>query len=268
MARRMIVPGVHIEEEQNNNIPKNLVQEQRIKAKNETSEEESDSKNFRNEAVETETEGSTNDKKENSVAKKHSEKIVSKSDGITTDKVTSKNSSTRNTSKKVNIKNKKAGAKSELPNNNTKAIATQKSNTNSIEKKTLKKSATKSQKKIKIPSTNKIEKVEKQKKLVIVGEATKGGWNIQEGQQFTQISENKFEITIYLKANKEYLILPHYQDWTHKWATSNQANVWQGVLDIQGSGNNFKVPDKTGNYKIELDFSRPKAVYRLIKILV
>lgn len=190
MTRRIIAPGVHIEEGKNYNIPTNLVQEQ----KHITHPEEENIINSEEDIKESRNEIS---------------------------KIESKKQTSKTTSDKTQVKSPEKEQKNEI-----------------------------------------------QQSLVVVGNATRGGWNTKRGQKFKQIDEKKYEITIYLKANKEYLVLPNYADWDNKWATSNQKDIWQGTLEKQGSGNNFRVPDKTGKYKIELDFSKTKATYKLIKTFV
>lgn len=98
--------------------------------------------------------------------------------------------------------------------------------------------------------------------LFLVGDATSGGWNnpvpVPE-QQFTQISETLYEITVNLVGGKQYLFLPKNGDWSHKFACKKTADQSADGGDFgYDSSDNFPGPAAGGNYKISVDFQRGK----------
>jgi hypothetical protein len=102
-------------------------------------------------------------------------------------------------------------------------------------------------------------------KIVIVGGATPGDWGVSSGQDFTKTAEGKYSITIALKANQEYLLLPDYNQWGDKWAYAS-GTALEGKFDRQGSGNNFTTTGLAeGSYKIEVDFTKGTGSYKLTK---
>jgi starch-binding outer membrane protein SusE/F len=103
-------------------------------------------------------------------------------------------------------------------------------------------------------------------KLFIVGNATPGGdatgWNNPvpvPTQQFTQISNTVYEITIPLIGDKSYLFLPENGSWTVKYGAigANNTNNVNGD-DFKAGGGDMKAPAASGTYKIEVDFQRGK----------
>lgn len=94
--------------------------------------------------------------------------------------------------------------------------------------------------------------------LYMVGDATPGGWNNPvpvPSQQFTRLNAAQFTLTIALTAGKEYLVLPVNGDWSHKYAlddNSTAASKLGGAFKYD-AGQNFKSPDVSGNYKIEVN---------------
>lgn len=103
--------------------------------------------------------------------------------------------------------------------------------------------------------------------LFLVGSATPGGdahgWDNPvpvPSQQFTQVSETQYEITIDLIGGKEYLFIPVNGDWSHKYAVKDKT---VGGLSDGGDfgydlGDNFPGPAVSGTYKISVDFQRGK----------
>jgi hypothetical protein len=102
-------------------------------------------------------------------------------------------------------------------------------------------------------------------KIVIVGGATPGDWAATSGQNFTKTGEGKYSITIPLKANSEYLLLPEYNQWGDKWGFGSGTSA-KGNFDNQGSGGNFTTNGLTaGTYKIDVDFTVGNGSYTLTK---
>ncbi|MGF2414253.1 MAG: SusE domain-containing protein, partial [Ferruginibacter sp.] len=101
-------------------------------------------------------------------------------------------------------------------------------------------------------------------KLVLVGDATPGGWSNPvpvPSQQFTRISATLYEITIPFNAgsDKAYLALPVNGDWAVKYGFigGNKANNADGD-DFKMGGGDILAPAASGNYKIQIDFQRGK----------
>jgi hypothetical protein len=102
-------------------------------------------------------------------------------------------------------------------------------------------------------------------RLFIVGNATPGGWDNPvpiPTQEFTKISDTKFEITIPLAANAFYLFLPVNGSWDAKYAVPNNgvAGLSSGG-DFQfytGGGQDIPGPAEAGTYKITVDFQTGK----------
>lgn len=99
--------------------------------------------------------------------------------------------------------------------------------------------------------------------LYLVGSATAGGWNNPvpvPTQEFAQISETLYEITINLTGGQEYLFLPVNGDWSHKYAVPKKD--LPGLSDGGDFGydknDNFPGPAASGTYKIVADFQRGK----------
>ncbi|GAB2538305.1 cadherin repeat domain-containing protein [Rufibacter soli] len=103
-------------------------------------------------------------------------------------------------------------------------------------------------------------------KIVIVGGATPGDWGASSGQNFTKTGEGKYSITIALKADSEYLLLPEYNQWDDKWAFGS-GTPSAGTFDAQGSGPNFSTKGlAAGTYKIDVDFTTGTGTYKLTKV--
>ncbi len=98
--------------------------------------------------------------------------------------------------------------------------------------------------------------------LFLVGDATPGGWTNPvpvPAQQFTKVSDTKYEITIALTAGKSYLFLPVNGDWSAKYGAigANNSNSPDGD-DFKPSGGDMLAPAVSATYKISVDFQRGK----------
>ncbi len=100
--------------------------------------------------------------------------------------------------------------------------------------------------------------------LVLVGSATASGWDnpvALPAQGFTMIDTVTYEGTFFLNGGGKYVFLPLNGDWGHKYNVAdntipdlNKGGTFgkdQGNADIPG-------PDKTGMYKILVDFQNGK----------
>jgi hypothetical protein len=96
--------------------------------------------------------------------------------------------------------------------------------------------------------------------LYIVGDATSGGsahgWDNPvpvPAQQFKQVSNGEFIITIPLLATGSYLFLPLNGDWTHKYGG---ASATGGAVLADGNvpNSNTPGPGAAGNYVIDVNF--------------
>ncbi|WP_207429852.1 hypothetical protein [Sabulibacter ruber] len=102
-------------------------------------------------------------------------------------------------------------------------------------------------------------------KIVIVGDATPAGWNPTAGQDFTKTGEGKYSITIPITAEKAFLLLPEYEQWSDKWGFGS-GTATQGALAAQGSGSDFSTKGLTsGTYKIDVDFTVGNGSFNLTK---
>jgi hypothetical protein len=95
-------------------------------------------------------------------------------------------------------------------------------------------------------------------KLYLVGDASPGGWSNPvpvPSQEFTQISNTLYELTIALTGDKSLLFLPLNGDWGDKygWAGANNANNPNGD-NLRRGGGDIKVPAASGTYKITVNF--------------
>lgn len=92
--------------------------------------------------------------------------------------------------------------------------------------------------------------------LFIVGDATPGGWTNPvptPSQQFTQVSNAEFQLTISLIGGKQYLFLPTNGDWGHKYGgTSKTGGALLADNDVPSS--NTPSPDATGNFLLTVNF--------------
>lgn len=92
--------------------------------------------------------------------------------------------------------------------------------------------------------------------LFIVGDATAGAWANPvptPSQQFTQISNAEYQISLPLVGGKTYLFLPKNGDWGHKYGgTGKTGGPLLADNDVPGS--NTPAPDASGNYLITVNF--------------
>ncbi|HXS55158.1 MAG TPA: SusE domain-containing protein [Hanamia sp.] len=104
--------------------------------------------------------------------------------------------------------------------------------------------------------------------LFIVGSATPGGsahgWDNPitqpvAAQQFTQVSNTVYTITIPLIGGGEYKFIAVNGNWTQQWsiAKNDDPDMVTGG-DLVFNGANILAPAASGNYKIEVDFQRGK----------
>lgn len=90
----------------------------------------------------------------------------------------------------------------------------------------------------------------------IVGDATAGGWNNPvpvPSQQFTQVSNAEFKLTLPLTAGKSYLFLPVNGDWSNKFG-GNSATGGQLLYDGAVPNSNTPAPSTSGSYTIDVNF--------------
>lgn len=95
--------------------------------------------------------------------------------------------------------------------------------------------------------------------LYIVGDATAGGWNNPvplPSQQFTQVSNAEFKITLPLIGGKSYLFLPLNGNWDHKFGGSSDGTTSDATLLADGDvpGSNTPAPASSGTYTIDVNF--------------
>ena len=93
--------------------------------------------------------------------------------------------------------------------------------------------------------------------LYLVGDATAGGWNNPvptPSQQFTQLSNAEFKITLPLNAAPaSYLFLPVNGDWSHKYGGTG-ASGGTVLYDGDVPGSNTPAPSSGGTYTIDVNF--------------
>lgn len=108
--------------------------------------------------------------------------------------------------------------------------------------------------------------------LYIVGDATPGAWNNpvpEPSQEFTKLSNTKYEITIPLIGGKHFLFLPLNGDWGNKYACHDGGTQPHDGGDFGYNGGNsyfnadMPGPDLNGTYKITVDFQLGK--YTIVK---
>jgi hypothetical protein len=104
------------------------------------------------------------------------------------------------------------------------------------------------------------------KGLWIIGDATAGGWNNDSknapdgigNQQFTQISNAEYQITIPLTGGKGYLLIPEDQGmWNNKYGGSTDGTASGGgtlLFDGDVPGSNTPAPSTSGTYLIDVNF--------------
>jgi starch-binding outer membrane protein SusE/F len=100
-------------------------------------------------------------------------------------------------------------------------------------------------------------------KLYIVGSATNGGWNNPvptPSQEFNQVSETLYEITVDLVGGGAYLLLPKNGDWGTKYNVANDKlpGIENGGDFAKGLDKDIPAPAAAGSYKITVDFQRGK----------
>jgi|GEM_PF-125751 len=96
--------------------------------------------------------------------------------------------------------------------------------------------------------------------LYIVGDATQGGWTNPvpvPSQQFTQISNAEFKLTVPLTTGKSYLFLPLNGNWDHKYGGATDGTA-SGGTPLLADGNvpdsNTPAPAADGTYTIDVNF--------------
>ncbi len=103
--------------------------------------------------------------------------------------------------------------------------------------------------------------------LVVVGGASPGGWdnNANNTQRFSRLNSSEFQITINLKADDAYLILPTAGSWDRKFGVPNRS-LESARLEgqIVAEGQDFKSPTEAGNYRINVNFVT--GMYKLTKL--
>jgi starch-binding outer membrane protein SusE/F len=104
------------------------------------------------------------------------------------------------------------------------------------------------------------------KGLWIIGDATPGGWNNNSkdapdgigNQQFTQISNAEYQITIPLTGGKGFLLIPEDQGlWNNKYGGSTDGTQAGGgtiLFNNDVPGSNTPAPSVSGNYLIDINF--------------
>ena len=108
------------------------------------------------------------------------------------------------------------------------------------------------------------------KQLFLVGSATAGGWNNPvpvPSQQFNRIDSVTYEGTFYMKGGQQYLCLPVNGDWSNKYSVkdNNAAGLSKGGDFGFNLSDNFPGPDKTGMYKLRMDFQSGKFTATLVQ---
>lgn len=92
--------------------------------------------------------------------------------------------------------------------------------------------------------------------LYIVGDATPGGWSNPvptQSQQFTQVTNSEYQLTLKLSAAGSYLFLPVNGSWDHKFGGTSATG---GTLLADGAvpGSNTPGPAADGTYLIDVNF--------------
>lgn len=102
--------------------------------------------------------------------------------------------------------------------------------------------------------------------LVAVGGATDGGWdnNANNPQKFTRLNSVEFTITLHLKKDDNYLILPEPGSWDKKYGVADKslpaAKLGGKLLP---NAQDIPSPSEAGNYKINVNFAT--GTYKLTK---
>ena len=108
------------------------------------------------------------------------------------------------------------------------------------------------------------------KQLFLVGSATAGGWNNPvptPSQQFNRLDSVTYEGTFYLKGGQQFLCLPVNGDWSNKYSVkdNNATGLNKGGDFGFNLSDNFPGPDKTGMYKLRMDFQSGKFTMTLVQ---
>lgn len=108
------------------------------------------------------------------------------------------------------------------------------------------------------------------RRLFLVGSATAGGWSNPvpvPSQEFTRLDSVTYEGTFYMKGGEQYLCLPVNGDWSNKYSVrdNNLAGLNRGGDFGFNLSDNFPGPDKTGMYRIRLDFQGGKFTVTLVQ---
>jgi hypothetical protein len=108
------------------------------------------------------------------------------------------------------------------------------------------------------------------KQLFLVGSATAGGWNNPvpvPSQQFTRIDSVTYEGEFYMKGGQQFLCLPVNGDWSNKYSVkdNNATGLNKGGDFGFNLSDNFPGPDKTGIYKLRMDFQAGKFTVTLLQ---
>lgn len=98
--------------------------------------------------------------------------------------------------------------------------------------------------------------------LFIVGNATPGGWNNPvpvPSQQFTQVSETLYELTLNLVGGGAYLLIPTNGQWS-KYNVNDDTvpGISEGGDFFREGAKDIPGPAAAGTYKITVDFQRGK----------
>lgn len=100
--------------------------------------------------------------------------------------------------------------------------------------------------------------------LFIVGSATNGGWDNPitanpSTQQFTQVSNTEYVITVPLIGNGEYKFIAEDGSWDQQWSIAiadDPTEIYGG--DFVFNAANVLAPAENGTYKIDVDFQKGK----------
>jgi hypothetical protein len=95
--------------------------------------------------------------------------------------------------------------------------------------------------------------------LYIVGSATPGGWDnpidlvAPASQQFTQISNTEYTITLPLTGGGEYKLIAVNGSWSEQWSVSAADTYPNGGPFVSNGANNI-APPTSGTYTIDVNF--------------
>ena len=104
--------------------------------------------------------------------------------------------------------------------------------------------------------------------LFIVGDATPGGWptlsNDPKIEQFTQLSNTEYQITISLTGGKAFKFVATPGKWTEQWSndgTAPTSDNYTGNLVAGSNPPNGIAPPDSGNYLIDVNFQTGKYTF-------